>query len=110
MFINELKSFFSFLSGKGVMQYRLGDTLQFKGICHPSVGLQYYLQYDKRAFSCTRTSSYTDPAFSHLEGGDEKEVTYTLTCLKTGRFHIREINCFQENENLLAEHLIRVRN
>ena len=104
-----MKTFFRFLFGKGVSQYKLGDTIQFKGSYHASVGLDYYLEYDKSAFSITETSNYENPSRSHMPGGDRKEVTYTLSCLKTGNFQIKEIESFRGNENVIAEHLIHVR-
>ena len=87
----------------------IGDQLVYKGLSHGSVGLSFVLEYDKTAFAEDRTYSYTDPDIANMPGGDEEIVICTLTALKAGRFVIKEIENFRDEEiKVKAEHVIKV--
>ena len=88
-----------------------GDFLTFKSHIHGSVGLWYELDYDKVAFSESRSYKYVSPSFeAHpCPGGDEKIVEVRLTALKKGRFLITEIENFRGEQIVKKIHKIRVK-
>ena len=96
--------------GKCDFSIRIGDQLVYKGLSHGSVGICFVLEYDKTAFSEDRTYSYIDPDIANMPGGDEEIAICTLTALKPGRFVIKEIENFREEEiKVKAVHVIKVR-
>lgn len=88
-----------------------GDCLTFESRIHGSVGLWYELDYDKGAFTESRSYEYVDPSFeaNPCPGGDEKIVKICLTALKEGRFRITEIENFRGERTVKRIHEIRVK-
>lgn len=86
-----------------------GEDIQYKGIVHGSVGINYVLEYDKTAFKQHKVLSYTDPSKAHMCGGDRQEVIYTLTALKEGDFLIKEIEDFRGERTVIKESIIHVK-
>lgn len=87
----------------------VGAEIQYKGIVHGSVGIDYRLDYDKTAFKEYKVLSYTDPSRAHMCGGDKQEVIYTLIALKEGDFLIKEIEDFRGERTIIKESIVRVK-
>lgn len=88
----------------------VGDQLVYKGLSHGSVGISFILEYDKAAFTEKWNYSYTDPDRANMPGGDEKIAVCTLTALKAGKFIIKEIENFRDEQiTVKGVHVIKVR-
>ncbi len=94
---------------KSVVEICVGDEIQYRGIVHGSVGIHYFLEYDIPAFKEHKVLSYTEPDIAHLPGGDEQEVVYTLTALKSGRYVIVEIDDFRGEKTVRRENIVVVK-
>ena len=88
-----------------------GDFLTFESRVHRSVGMWYELDYDKDAFTESRSYEYVDSSFeaNPCPGGDEQIVTICLTPLKKGRFCITEIENFRGERTVKRIHKIWVK-
>ena len=86
-----------------------GEDIQFQGVVHGSVGINYALEYDKTAFNEYKVLSYTNPSRAHMCGGDKQDVIYTLTALKEGDFLIKEIEYFRSERTIIKENFVQVK-
>ncbi len=88
-----------------------GDCLTFKSHIHGSVGLWYELDYEKVAFTESRSYQYVDSSYegNPCPGGDKQIVEVCLTALKKGRFLITEIENFRGERTVKKIHKIRVK-
>ena len=62
----------------------VGQTVEFKGTAHGSVGLAFDIDYDKEFFDCEYKSEWANPSKKDMPGGDKRNVTYTLKAKKSG--------------------------
>lgn len=79
---------------------KVGETVEFKGTIHGSVGIEDYLDYDKTAFDLEEDERYLNPDHENLLGGDKKSVTFKLTAKKAGTFTIKEMQNFRGNNTV----------
>ena len=98
---------------KGLSHYDqcicVGDQIVYKGLSHGSVGISFLLEYDKTAFTEKWHYSYTDPDLANMPGGDEEIAICTLIALKAGKFVIKEIENFRDEQiTVKAVHVIKV--
>ena len=87
----------------------VGDELVYKGLSHGSVGISFVVEYDKTAFKEHWHYSYTDPDIANMPGGNEEIAVCTLTALKAGKFVIKEIENFRDEQiTVKGVHVIKV--
>ena len=92
---------------------RLGESLDFSGKFHGSVGLMYFLEYVSDAFDAKKSFKYDRPEYSKpggttAAGGDSGVLTYTLIPRRTGEFLVREISDFRGDQTVLRETTVLV--
>ena len=108
MILKEIMDYFKNL-GQYDQSICVGDQLVYKGLSHGSVGISFILEYDKAAFTQKWNYSYTDPDMENLPRGDEEIAVCTLTALKAGKFVIKEIENFRDEQiTVKGVHVIKV--
>lgn len=93
------------------MAVRLGKVLEYRAEIYPSVGLNYYAEYDKDAFDVTRNIVYDRP--KDVEAGmcgSDSGVCYTfLKTLKKGRYTLRIVHDYRGNVQRTVDFKIKVK-
>lgn len=93
------------------MAVRLGKVLEYRAEIYPSVGLNYYAEYDKDAFDITRNVVYDRP--NDVEAGmcgSDSGVCYTFfKTLKKGRYTLRIVHDYRGNVQRTVDFKIKVK-
>lgn len=88
----------------------LGFKIQYSHSVHGSVGYDYNVEYDKKAFNLSENMKYKSPdaVAKGMCGGDEAILTSTLTPMQKGRFKIKIIHTFRGNQEHVITHEITI--
>ncbi|MCM1140597.1 MAG: hypothetical protein NC453_18660 [Muribaculum sp.] len=85
--------------------------IQYSHSIHGSVGYNYSVEYDKRAFKLSENLKYKKPdaVAKGMCGGDEAILTSTLTPMQKGKFTVKIIHTFRGSQERVITHVITVK-
>lgn len=86
---------------------KLGDVMQYSHSIHPSVGFDYSMEYDEKAFNLSYDIKYDDRYDPDKEGSDSANQTCTLKSLKKGFFKVKVIHLYRgKTERIITYKII----
>lgn len=89
----------------------LGCDILYSHFVHGSVGYNYSVEYDRRAFQLSEKLEYKNPdaVAKGMCGGDEAILTSTLSPMRKGRFIVKIIHSFRGSQERVITHVITVK-
>lgn len=94
----------------GKLTIKVGDTVQYSGKVHASVGIGYWIEYDEDAFVLNCDTKYNNPGAvaAGMCGGDAAVRTCTLRALKKGVYKVNVIHDFRGKTEKVITYTISV--